>query len=90
VRDEWTHSPTNGVLLCRTCHSWVHKHPFEARASGYIVSRWCADPGTVPVRSFTGQWLELHQGGGFVEVPEPNAPPVVPHPLVPPDEQQSS
>jgi hypothetical protein len=39
VRDQHTHCTCNGIWLCRTCHEWVHAHPFEARAKGWIVSR---------------------------------------------------
>jgi hypothetical protein len=40
VRDAHQHCPCNGVLLCKTCHDWVHANPFEARALGLIVSRY--------------------------------------------------
>lgn len=35
------HSAPNLILLCGSgstgCHGWVHEHPREARAAGYIV-----------------------------------------------------
>jgi 5-methylcytosine-specific restriction protein A len=49
VVDGHTHCPCNGVWLCRTCHSWAHTNPTEARKAGWIVSRWVAVPGTVPI-----------------------------------------
>ena len=48
VRDEHQHCTCNGVWLCNTCHAWAHKHPFEARAVGLIVSRHSL-PFQVPV-----------------------------------------
>jgi 5-methylcytosine-specific restriction protein A len=38
VKDEHTHHPCNGVLLCRTCHSWAHAHPRLAREEGWILA----------------------------------------------------
>jgi hypothetical protein len=65
VRDPHQHCPCNGVLLCPTCHEWVHKHPFEARGLGLIVSRHTAVPGTVPVWSHHHPALLLKCAGGF-------------------------
>ncbi len=48
VRDTLTHSPCNGVWMCRTCHGWVHHNPTEAQVNGWIVSRY-DDPREVPV-----------------------------------------
>lgn len=31
------HQLSNGVTLCRECHSYVHAHPEESRASGFIA-----------------------------------------------------
>lgn len=39
VKDDHTHCPCNGVLLCPTCHSQVHATPFSSRGEGFIVSR---------------------------------------------------
>jgi hypothetical protein len=60
VRDTHRHCPCNGVLLCKSCHDWVHAHPFEARALGLIVSRHVAEPGSVPVSApFTPRTILL-------------------------------
>lgn len=56
VVDEHQHCPCNGVWLCHTCHRMVHAHPEAARDTGWIVSRWVEDPGTVPVTRRFGTW----------------------------------
>lgn len=70
VRDDLTHSPANGVLLCGLCHLWVHAHPFEARGTGFIVSRF-SDPVQEPVQhalyglvclTDQGTWFEVTSG----------------------------
>jgi len=57
VRDDHTHCPCVGVLLCRTCHLWVHAHVFEARRQGLIVSQYQTAPSTVPVFTHLGLLL---------------------------------
>lgn len=80
VRDELVHSPANGVWLCPTDHAWVHAHPFEARAEGFIVSRH-SDPRTEPIQHWAlgRTWLRedgsLASEGGTGGV----------DPIVPPD-----
>lgn len=64
VRDEFTHSPCNGLWLCTTCHKQVHDQPFESRRYGWIVSASVSNPGTIPVKAHYG-WLYLEPGGGF-------------------------
>jgi hypothetical protein len=62
IRDDLTHSPANGVYLCVTCHKWVHEHPFEARATGFIISRY-SDPTTEPVEhALYGKVILTDQG----------------------------
>lgn len=65
VRGPLTHSPCNGIWMCRDCHGWVHSHPTLARESGWIVSRDVADPSTVPV--VHGSWgrVYLNYEGGW-------------------------
>lgn len=48
MSDEHQHCSCNGIYLCRTCHDWVHAHPFEAKAAGWIVPRSNPEPGSVP------------------------------------------
>lgn len=54
VKDQHTHCPCNGVLLCGTCHQWAHANPFQARKEGWIISRYTDRPETVPVQTKWG------------------------------------
>lgn len=38
----------NLILLCRSCHNWVHGHPTESYKLGFLVHSW-DDPEEVPV-----------------------------------------
>lgn len=55
VVDKHQHHPCNGVLLCPTCHRWVHAHPLLARLSGFIISMHETDPSLVPISTVWGQ-----------------------------------
>lgn len=59
VKDEHQHCQCNGILLCRTCHSWVHGHPFQARRFGWIVSRHTERPAETPILLRSGDWVTL-------------------------------
>ena len=52
VDDDHQHCTCNGILLCHTCHLWVHAHPFEARRFGFVVSSHESFPGNVPVLAY--------------------------------------
>lgn len=53
------HCPCNGMYLCHTCHQvWAHHQPAAAMAEGFMVSRFEAEPGKVPVKSWYG-WIYL-------------------------------
>lgn len=52
----------NLVALHPACHQWVHAHPEEARANGWIVSAHDPDPAAVPVR--IGGWLWVLRDDG--------------------------
>jgi 5-methylcytosine-specific restriction endonuclease McrA len=69
IRDEDTHASSNGILLCRTCHKWVHEHPFEARGSGWIVSRY-ANPKAEPIEHALHGRVFLDNDGGITAVSE--------------------
>lgn len=47
-----TWEPSNGLFLCRTCHSWCHANPALARERGLIV-KGSREPKEVPVRLLT-------------------------------------
>lgn len=44
-------------MLCNTCHPWVHSHPVLARGSGWIVSRYEAEPGAIPFLRANDLWV---------------------------------
>lgn len=74
VRDGHTHCPCNLVYLCgwgnhTGCHGWAHSNPFEAKASGLIVSKTVAIPGSVPVLVVVEGLLTLTCDGQRVPVP---------------------
>ena len=51
------YGPGNLVSLCRSCHSWVHQHPREGYATGFLVHSWDI-PGDVPLRAGSHvKWL---------------------------------
>ncbi|WP_363324762.1 HNH endonuclease [Corynebacterium ciconiae] len=52
------HTTENLVLLCHTCHEWVHRHPAQARERGLIVPG-TRDPAGVPVRYQNGGYTRL-------------------------------
>ena len=56
---EWVNQPANGVALCRACHEWVHAHPYEARQSGWLLSKWGGMADATPIRPLAGEpwWL---------------------------------
>lgn len=63
VADEHQHCLCNLVLLCRTCHRWVHANPVAAKdLEGFVVSAFESNPGTVPVFTFRG-WALLRCDG---------------------------
>jgi hypothetical protein len=35
-RPDLRHDVSNGKCLCNACHSWVHEHPIEAKATGLL------------------------------------------------------
>lgn len=51
MKDAHQHCACNGIILCTTCHEWVHSHPETAREWGLIVSAHETDPSSVPVRT---------------------------------------
>lgn len=64
VRGEHRHCPCNGILLCKTCHDWVHANPFHARSKGWIVSRH-ADPSEQQMDNVSLGWIRLQCDGMY-------------------------
>lgn len=64
IRDAHTHCPCNGVWLCGHCHiPWAHGNPTEAKAEGFILPTWVAEPWTVGFRTPIGIVLPDCHGG---------------------------
>lgn len=70
VVGECQHETCNGIYLCHECHAWVHAHPFEARARGWIVSR-AANPCEMPVYTEQFGWVLLDHEGNAIETEDP-------------------
>lgn len=62
-RREGGHAVGNLVLLCDTCHRWVHANPVQAQELGYIISVSVDDPSTIPIRTIFG-WVRYDNDGG--------------------------
>lgn len=66
------HRPSNGLAVCRPCHNWLHAHPREAVAHGWIVLvAGNLPPAEVAVLLHprgTGPavWVNLSPGGTYV------------------------
>lgn len=67
VHDVHRHCPCNGVNLCPVCHADVHAEKAQAAQDGYVVSRYQAEPGTVPFKTPWG-WamVDCHGGAKWV------------------------
>lgn len=58
VIDIHRHCACVGVMLCHTCHGYLHRNPEYAMAHGLIVSRFEAKPFTVPYQQgLNGLWV---------------------------------
>lgn len=62
---EHQHCACNGIILCDTCHRWVHDNPLVARLKGWIVSRHVDHPGGVPIEHALYGWVTLDCEGGW-------------------------
>lgn len=69
-RRDGGHGAGNLVRLCRTDHDWVHANPEPAKARGFIIDPWVADPTTVPIRTYS-EWVLFDNDGGqeFIQPP---------------------
>lgn len=68
--------PSNGLLLCRWCHSWCHRHPEHAVAAGLMLLSG-SDPTVCPVwlparrwAAATWEWRRLDILGGVWAGPD--------------------
>lgn len=59
VKDDHTHCPCNGILVCRRCHNRAHNQPAQARDHGWIVPRHTDAPGSVAALRFDGLMVVL-------------------------------
>lgn len=53
IRDIHQHCACNGVLLCKTCHTWAHTGTWDER-QGFRVSQFITEPGMIIVESWHG------------------------------------
>jgi len=65
IRDGLEHAAFNILLFCRTCHVWLHANTKMAHAGGWAVSRYEADPSTIPALRWDGVLVYLTEGGGY-------------------------
>lgn len=69
-----TWQPSNGLALCRKCHSWAHSKPQAARDMGVMI-KGSQDPLEVPVkiktRLFGLQWMLLADDGTMTRTTPP-------------------
>lgn len=62
MRDRHQHCACNGILLCRTCHTYVHKYPTVAMGLGFVVSRYEPWPESTPVKTVQGWAIMTCEG----------------------------
>lgn len=55
--------PVEGLIfVCRTCHTYIHANPDEARDNGWIVSAFIHHQEEVTLKTFYG-WVKLNPDG---------------------------
>lgn len=69
-RREGGHAYENLVGLCSEDHRWVHKHPKQAAADGFIIPISVDDISAVPIKTFVG-WLLFDAEGNTTFTTEP-------------------
>lgn len=67
TKRESTNLPSNGLYLCRDCHSFCELKRDEARKCGWLL-RQTQDPATVPV-FYRGTWVVLDDLGNLHDYP---------------------
>lgn len=78
------HQPSNLISLCGTgttgCHGWIHAHPAQARAYGWLLQ--AGDNTTeTPVYTRRHGWILLDDDGDWTHCPPPDN--MTPHPQPP-------
>jgi hypothetical protein len=51
--------PDNLVLVCLECHQWIHDHPRDAAAAGWLVLSW-QEPSEVEAEPFVEEIVHDH------------------------------
>ncbi len=74
--DPERHAPSNVIDVCGTdnstgCHGWIHQHPEQARALGYLLKSYDPEPSQVPVYSCRRGWILLDTNGQWHSCPPP-------------------
>ena len=68
------HEASNLILLCGSgateCHGWVHEHPREAYANGWLVSGFNDHPDQVPILTARHGWILLDDNGTWTPAKE--------------------
>lgn len=72
-KDEHTHCPCNGILLCGKgnldgCHGYVHARALVVRPEGLIIRAAVDFPSRVPFKMRGGLWMMPDCDGGGVTV----------------------
>lgn len=63
-------APSNLVVLCLACHTDIESHRTQAYEDGWLVKRGSELPSEVPIRTWRGDLLFLHDEGGMTVVPK--------------------
>ena len=66
TKRESTNTPSAGLWLCRSCHTYIETNRAEALACGRLV-RQTDEPADVPVL-YRGTWVLLDDLGGLRDV----------------------
>jgi 5-methylcytosine-specific restriction protein A len=64
-KDAATHTVSNLVLVCASCHRAIHENPEQARDAGWLV-RQGADPARVAVLLHNGRSVLLGADGHYL------------------------
>ena len=69
------HEASNVIDVCGSgstgCHGWIHEHPKEALANGWLVSGYDDQPETVPILTAQHGWVLLDNNGNWTPTEQP-------------------